>query len=224
MSYTFQFGEVFKHFPYLLEGALITLLVTFIAFFIGAAIGLVGAVTQRSGAVIPTRCVRAYVLFFTNTPALIQIFVLFYGLPDIGIVLSPILAVIIGLSLNAGAYLTDIMRSGLSSVRQTELDAAATLNMGRWQSFRFVVLPHLAQTIYPLLSNFFIWLLLGSSIGGLFGLNELTGRAIDVSSSNFRTIETFIVIAGIYVILTFVASGVLYLTGYICFRVKGKAF
>lgn len=222
MHYSFQFGEVIKHWPELLSGALITLLVAFLAFWIGCVIGLLGALAEQHARPGVRRMVRGYVVFFTNTPSLIQIFVLFYGLPDFGIVLSPMTAVLIGLSLNAGAYLTDIMRSGLVSVNKAELEAAETLNMSRMQRFRFVTLPHLAKTIYPLLSNFFIWILLGSSIGGLFGVNELTGAVIEISSSTFRSIESFAVAAGLYVVLTFIASAFLYAIGYWCFRVRAR--
>ncbi len=222
MHYSFQFGEVFKHWPDLLSGAIITLIVAFIAFWLGCVIGLLGAMAEQHAHRDVRKLVRGYVVFFTNTPSLIQIFVLFYGLPDIGIVLSPMTAVLTGLSLNAGAYLTDIMRSGLVSVSKTELEAAASLNMSAWQSFRYVTLPHLAKTIYPLLSNFFIWILLGSSIGGLFGVNELTGAVIEISSSTFRSIESFTVAAGLYVVLTFIASAFLYAIGYGCFRVRAR--
>ncbi|WP_158782161.1 amino acid ABC transporter permease [Pantoea sp. BAV 3049] len=222
MHYSFQFGEVLKHWPDLLTGALITLVVAFIAFWIGCTIGLLGALAEMHARSGMRKLVRGYVVFFTNTPSLIQIFVLFYGLPDVGIVLSPMTAVLIGLSLNAGAYLTDIMRSGLVSVSKTELEAAASLNMSAWQSFRYVTLPHLAKTIYPLLSNFFIWILLGSSIGGLFGVNELTGVVIEIGSSTFRSIESFAVAAGMYVVLTFIASAFLYAIGYWCFRVRAR--
>lgn len=222
MHYSFQFGEILKQWPELLAGAGVTLLVGFLAFWIGMLIGLAGALAQEQASGWIRKLVRGYVVFFTNTPSLIQIFVLFYGLPDIGIVLSPMAAVLIGLSLNAGAYLTDIIRGGLVSVKKAELEAAATLNMNGWQSFRYVTLPHLAATLYPMLSNFFIWILLGSSIGGLFGVNELAGKAIDISSTTMRSIEAFTVTAGIYVVLTFIASLFLYAVGYFCFRVRAR--
>lgn len=222
MHYSFQFGDILKAWPDLLAGAGVTLLVAFGAFWAGLAIGLAGALAQQHARPWVRRLVRSYVVFFTNTPSLIQIFILFYGLPDLGIVLSPMAAVLIGLALNAGAYLTDILRAGLVSVKQAELEAAATLNMSAWQSFRYVTLPHLAATLYPMLSNFFIWILLGSSIGGLFGVNELAGKAIDISSTTMRSIEAFSVTAGIYVVLTFIASLFLYALGYFCFRVRAR--
>jgi polar amino acid transport system permease protein len=166
----------------------------------------------------------SYVVFFTNTPALVQIFLLYYALPDAGIQLSSMTAVLIGLTLNAGAYLTEILRAGVISVRRSEMEAAMTLGMSRLQILRFVMLPHIARTIYAPLSNFFVWLVLGSSLAALFGVEELTGRAINISTANLRTIETFAVVAAIYVALTLLASGSLAVVGRVAFRVKAKIF
>jgi polar amino acid transport system permease protein len=141
-----------------------------------------------------------------------------------GVLLSPLTAVLIGLTLNSGAYLTEILRAGVTSVRRAELEAATTLGMSRLQQVRYVMLPHIARTIYAPLSNFFIWLVLGSSLAALFGVEELTGRAINVSTANLRSIETFLVVAGIYIVLTVIASSSLALVGRWAFRVKAKIF
>src|SRR5215213_44853 len=112
MSYSFDFAPVIEQLPYLLRGALITLQIAFTAFWIGAAIGVAGAVGKAWGRAPLRRSISGYVVFMTNTPALVQIFFLFYGLPSVGIVLSPLTAVLIGFSLNSGAYLTEIIRGG----------------------------------------------------------------------------------------------------------------
>ena len=129
-------------------------------------------------------------------------------------------AVVLALTLNSAAYLTEIIRAGVVSVRQNEIDAALTLNMGRLQILRYVLLPHIARTVFPPLSSFFIWLMLGSSIAALFGVEELTGRAINISTANLRTIETFLIVAVIYVVLTLLASGALRLLGRRVFGVR----
>jgi polar amino acid transport system permease protein len=224
MDYTFQFTEVFKEIPYLLGGAGITLLIAFVSFWGGTIIGIFGAVAKVYGSDLASRIASGYVVFFTNTPALVQIFLLYYALPDAGILLGPLTAVLIGLTLNAGAYLTEILRAGVISVRRSEMEAAATLGMSEWQVLRYVMLPHIAKTIYAPLSNFFVWLVLGSSLAALFGVEELTGRAINISTANLRSIETFTVVAAIYVILTVVASTSLALVGRWAFRVKAKVF
>ena len=105
-----------------------------------------------------------------------------------------------------------------------ELEAAETLGMSLWQTVRYVIAPHIAKTLYAPLSNFYIWIVLGSSMAGIFAVEELTGRAINVSSSTFRTIEVFTYTAGIYVVLTVVASALLALIGRHAFRVKARIF
>ncbi|MDE0061403.1 MAG: amino acid ABC transporter permease [Gammaproteobacteria bacterium] len=224
MDYTFQFSEVFAELPYLLGGAVVTLEIAFISFWGGAVIGLGGALAKVYGGPALKKTASTYVTALTNTPALVQIFLLYYALPDAGILLGSMTAVLIGLVLNAGAYLTEIIRAGIVSVRPSEMDAGVTLGMSRLQLVRYVMLPHTAKTIYAPLSNFFVWLVLGSSLAALFGVEELTGRAINVSTANLRSIETFAVVAVIYVVLTVMASASLALAGRLMFRVRAKVF
>lgn len=220
MDYTFQFEQVFPELPYLLGGALVTLQIAFVTFWVGAVIGVAGAVAKVYGGAVARRIASGYVTFFTNTPALVQVFLLYYALPDAGVLLESLAAVLIGLTLNAGAYLTEIIRAGVISVHRSEMEAAITLGMSRLQILRHVMLPHIARTIYAPLSNFFVWLVLGSSIAALFGVEELTGRAINISTTSLRSIETFTVVAVIYVALTLVASASLALVGRWAFRVR----
>lgn len=224
MDYTFQFSEVLDDLPYLLGGAAITLQIAFFTFWAGALIGIAGAIAKAYGGRFASKSASTYVIFFTNTPALVQIFLLYYALPDLGLLLSPMTAVLIGLTLNSGAYLTEILRAGVISVRESEMEAAMTLGMSRLQLLRYVMLPHIAKTIYAPLSNFFVWLVLGSSMAALFGVEELTGRAINISTANLRSIETFTVVAGIYVVLTVLASTSLALVGRWAFRVRARIF
>ncbi|MEZ5862573.1 MAG: amino acid ABC transporter permease [Geminicoccaceae bacterium] len=224
MTYTFQWGEALKHLPYLLGGAWLSLVLAFLGFWGGALIGLFGAVGKVYGGRLIYRIVDVYVVFFTNTPALVQIFFLFYALPEVGILLSPFTAVLIGLVLNSGAYLTEIQRAGFTSVRQTEIEAAEVLGMSLAQIVRYVIVPHIAKTLYAPLSSFYIWLVLGTSMAAIFGVEELTGRAINISSTNFRTIEVFSVTALIYIAITILASAVLALIGRYAFRVRAKIF
>jgi polar amino acid transport system permease protein len=224
MDYPFQFATVLDELPYLLGGAAVTLQIAFVSFWGGAVIGLFGAIAKVYGGDISRRIASGYVVAFTNTPALVQIFLLYYALPDAGILLDPLTAVLIGLVLNAGAYLTEILRAGVLSVRRSEIEAATTLGMSGVQIVRYVMLPHIAKTIYAPLSNFFVWLVLGSSLAALFGVEELTGRAINISTANLRSIETFTVVAVIYVVLTVIASSTLALVGRWGFRVRVKVF
>jgi polar amino acid transport system permease protein len=225
MNYTFQYGVVWDNFGALLEGAWLTFQLGILAFAGGLLIGLVCA-ALKSFAPQPFRfLVDSYVVFITNTPALIQIYFLYFGLPEFGIRWSSEACVLIGLILNAGAYLTLILRAGFLSVRKTELEAGVTLGMSIVQQIRYIIVPHIAKTIYPAVANFFIVILvMGTSIGAVIGVDELTGTAINLSTINYRWLEYFSVIAVMYVILTFVASIGLALFGRWAFRVKARVF
>jgi polar amino acid transport system permease protein len=220
MHYTLHYGEITGDLPYFLGGAWISLQLAVLAFAGGMALGLMGALAHVYGGPVLRRLSRVYVVFFTNTPQLVQIYVLFYGLPDLGILLSPFTAVLIGMTLNAGAYLTEIQRAGLASVRIEELDAAQTLGLGPLQSLRFVILPHMMRVLFAPLSNQFIIVTLGTSMAAIFGVEELTGRAFNVNATTFRSIEVFTTLAALYVLLTLVMTLALALVGRRLFRVR----
>lgn len=225
MDYNFHFYVVWRDFDKLLDGALLTFQIGLLAFWGGALIGLTLAALKTFGGRLATILVDTYVVFITNTPALIQIYFLYFGLAELGILWSNEFCVLFGLTLNAGAYLTMIMRAGFISVRQTEMEAGEVLGMSRLQQIRYIVAPHIAKTIYPALANFFIVILvMGTSIGAIIGVDELTGQAINLSSVNYRWLEYFSVAAGIYIVLTFIASFGLALMGRWAFRVKAKIF
>ena len=186
---------------------------------------IVGAALKTYGNRLLWGLAQAYVVFFTNTPALIQIYFLYFGLPEVGIRWSGYTCVLIGLTLNAGAYLTEIMRAGFISVHRQELEAGETLGMSLVQQIRYIIVPHIVRHIYPAIANFFIVILvMGTSIGAVIGVDELTGQAINISTENYRWLEMFTVVAGIYVVLTFIASLSLALFGRLAFRVKVKVF
>jgi polar amino acid transport system permease protein len=224
MAYTLQFGQVTPYIGYLAGGAWLALQLAAIAFAVGWAIGLFCAATLHYGPWLPRKIVRAYVVFFLNTPLLVQIFFIFFALPDWGVFLTSFQAVVIGMSLNAGAYLTEIQRAGFKSIRREETDAAETLGFSRLQTIRHVIAPHICKVLFPPLSNQYIILTMTTSIAALFGVEELTGRAYNVNAQTFRALEIFSIAALYYVALTIFASAVLYGVGRRVFRIKGRVF
>jgi len=220
MSYTLQYGQIWPYLPTLAAGALLSLQIAFLAFCGGLLIGTAGAAALTFGGSMIRRVVRAYVTFLTNTPQLVQIYFLYFALPDAGILLSSYAAVLIGMTLNAGAYLTDIQRAGFESVRASEMEAAQVLGFSRMQQIRFVVLPHVARVLFPPLSNQYILMTLGTSMAAIFGVEELTGRAFNISAQTFRSIEVFSVTAGFYVVITLAATTILGLIGRFAFRAR----
>jgi polar amino acid transport system permease protein len=224
MSYTFQWGQAFGHVPYLVGGAFVALYLALIAFALGMAIGTLCASVKSFGPRWAVALVNGYVSFFTNTPMLVQIFFIFYALPDFGILVSAYQAVIIGMALNAGAYLTEIQRAGFQSVAKGELDAAETLGFTRLQTIRLVIVPHVLKTLYAPLANHYIVMSLGTSIAAIFGIEELTGRALNINAVTFRTFEIFSIAAALYILMTIFASLALYAFGRWMFRVKARIF
>lgn len=222
MNYSLQFGQIAADVPYILWGAWPTLWITFVTFFAAAALGLFIAMARLKGGPLASRLAGIWVTLTTNSPLFVVLFFLFNGLPNWGILLSPIVATLIAFIAISSGYLAEIQRGGIQSVRQAELDAAETLGMSRLQMLRFVIAPHVIKTTYPALSNFFIFTMLGTSMASLVGVNELTGRAIEVSSRTFRSIEVFSLVAVTYVVLSLFASAALALVGRWLFRVKAR--
>jgi polar amino acid transport system permease protein len=222
MNYNLQFGQIAADIPYILSGAWPTLWITFVTFFLASSLGLFVAMARLKGGVVASRLAGLWVTLTTNSPLFVVLFFLFNGLPEWGILLSPIAATLIAFIAISSGYLAEIQRGGIQSVHRAELDAAETLGMSRMQLLRFVIAPHVIKTTYPALSNFFIFTMLGTSMASLVGVNELTGRAIEVSSRNFRSIEVFTVVALTYVALSILASISLALAGRIFFRVKTR--
>jgi polar amino acid transport system permease protein len=224
MSYTLHFGQVLQYVPYLVQGAWISFQIAFLAFLGGMVIGLMGATAKMFGGPWLRGFVSAYTAFFMNTPQLVQIYFFFFALPQAGILLDPYEAVLIGMTLNAGAYSAEIQRAGFLSVHKAELEAAETIGFSLLQTVWYVILPHICRVLFPPLSNHYIIMTLGTSMAAIFGVEELTGRAFNVNARTFRSIEIFTVTAGIYVLVTIVASFLLLLLGRWLFRVKGKIF
>ncbi|MDE1568861.1 amino acid ABC transporter permease [Aquabacter sediminis] len=220
MSYTLQYGQIWPFLPRLLEGAVVSLQIAVLAFCGGLLIGTACAAIRSFGPKWLSRVVGLYVVFFTNTPQLVQIYFLYFALPDMGILLSSFAAVVIGMTLNAGAYLTEIQRAGFESRRAPEMEAAEVMGFTRLQQIRYVILPHVARVLFPPLSNQFIIVTLGTSMAAVFGVEELTGEAFNINSQTFRSIEVFTVTAGIYVVLTLAASLALAFMGRALFRAR----
>ena len=220
MGYTLIYSQVTEYIPYLLAGAWISLQIVILAFSGGMFFGLILASIKTFGNLTLRRIVSFYVTFFTNTPQLVQIYFLFFALPEIGILLSPFVAVLIGMTLNAAAYMCEIQRAGFLSIRQNELDAARTMSFSIVQQVRFVILPHIMKVLFPPLSNHYILMTLGTSMAAIFGVEELTGRAFNINSETFRSVEIFSITALVYIIITFIATLLLAIIGKYFFKAK----
>ncbi|ATA20464.1 amino acid ABC transporter membrane protein 1 (PAAT family) [Gibbsiella quercinecans] len=219
-----NFQPLLDQLPYLLGGAWVSLQIAVLAFAFGMIIALCCTAILRYGPRLAGQVVNAYVVFATNTPQLVQIYFLFFALPEVGILLSPFTAVLIGATFNAGAYLCEIQRAGFDSVHRLEVEAAEVLGFSRMQIIRYVILPHVMKVMFRPLSNQFIVMTLGTSMASMFGVEELTGRTYNLSSETYLSVEAFSIAAVLYIIITIMATLALAVVGRFLFRAKIEAF
>lgn len=219
-----NFQPLLDQLPYLLGGAWVSLQIAVLAFAFGMIIALCCTAILRYGPRSAGQVVNAYVVFATNTPQLVQIYFLFFALPEVGILLSPFTAVLIGATFNAGAYLCEIQRAGFDSVHCLEVEAAEVLGFSRMQIIRYVILPHVMKVMFRPLSNQFIVMTLGTSMASMFGVEELTGRTYNLSSETYLSVEAFSIAAVLYIIITIMATLALAVVGRFLFRAKIEAF
>ena len=169
---------------------------------LAVALGLLAALAKAS-AVAPLRWLsHCYVEFIRNTPVLLQIFIIFFGLPSLGITMSAFTAGVLALGINVGAYLSETFRAGIQSVPKGQLEAAWILGISRRQVFLSVVLPQAARAVWPAIINNLIQLLLGTSLLSAIALPELTGTATVINARTLLYIQTFSVVALVYLLLS----------------------
>ncbi len=196
-----QFGPVLAAWPVLLDGALLTLELSAGTIVLGtaAAIGLAAA---RDLGPRPLRwLIDGYIELIRNTPLLVQLFIVFFGLPALGIHLGAPAASLLGLTLNLAAYAAEILRAGIVSVHKSQVEAGLSLALTRRQVFQHVVLPPAIAKVWPALSGQYILLMLASSICSFISAEELTGVASLVEQQTFRSFETYICVTVLYLVL-----------------------
>jgi len=197
------FGPVMSRLPELLDGALDTLVLSGQSIAIGLAIGLSVALVRVNGPRWANIAGSIYVEAFRNTPLLVQLFLLFFALPFAGLRLSANTAAVIAISLNLGAYSTEIFRAGLLAIPKTQIEAGLALGMSRFQVMRYVVIVPALRIIYPALTGQLTLTLLGTSLVSAISATDLTLAGSMIESQTFRSLETFILVAILYIAMTF---------------------
>ena len=201
MNYRFNFRDVFANFDMLLEGALLTLQLSAITMLFGLVLGILGALARTWGPAPVRLAATTYVETVRNTPLLIQLFLVFFGLPSAGIRLSADTAAMVALAINLGAYSTEIIRAGIQAIHKSQIEAGLSLGLSRLQVFRYVVLFPALKVIYPALASQFVLLMLATSIVSQIAAQELFHMASIIQSRTFRDFEVYIVTAGMYLAL-----------------------
>jgi polar amino acid transport system permease protein len=169
---------------------------------LAVVLALLGALGRLSNNAIANGVSGFYISLIRGTPLLVQIFIWFLGLPRLGIILSPMVAGILALGINYGAYMTEIFRAGMQAIGKGQHEAAQALGMSRPQTLRRIVLPQAFRIVIPPIGNQFIAMMKDSSLVMIMGVWELTFRANKIGRQYFRSMETFIIAAAFYWILT----------------------
>jgi polar amino acid transport system permease protein len=202
MRITFDFLAVLAHWPMLLKGVAWTLGLTVISAVIGVAVGTACAWVRSQGPAWLKAIVGTYVELIRNTPFIVQLFFIFFGLPAAGFRLSPEVASIIAMVVNLGAYATEIIRAGIEATPRGQVEAALSLALTRAQIFIRVVLPPALRKVWPALVSQIIIVMLGSAVCGQISTEELSYAANLIQSRNFRAFEAFIIATAIYLVLS----------------------
>ena len=202
MNYKFDFSFLADKWPAFVQGAWLTIQLTVVAIALGFVVGTLCAVLRVYGGPIVRRLVGAYVEIIRNTPLLVQIFIVYFGIASLGVKLSAETSAIIALVINVGAYTTEIMRAGFESIPKTQIDAGDCLGLKRVQVISHIVLLPAMERVYPALTSQFVLLMLASSITSQISAEELTAIAGIVQSDTYRSFEVYIVVALVYLALS----------------------
>ncbi len=209
MNYRFDFTAVLDYLPLIGRGILFTLALTAVGAVFGILIGIVGSVC-RAWKIRPFNYFFAgYVEAIRNTPFLVQLFFIFFGLPGLGVKLDDWQAAALTMVINLGAYCTEIIRSGVQATPRGQIEAAQALAMTRAQIFRKVVMRPALQKVWPSIASQVVIVMLGSSVCSQIGAEELTFAANFIQSRNFRAFETYFVVAAVYLLMAIVLRRVL---------------
>ena len=188
--------------PVLLLAAVTTVQITIGGFVVALLIGLLGAVLQSFRSRLLRAAVAVYVDVFRAVPVLTQLFIIYFGLTDIGIRLDPIPAAIVGFGLNGGALLTEVFRAGIGSVHQGQLEAAQMIGMTRLGALRIVILPQAMRVVLPPLGNFAIGLLKDTALASAVAAPELMFRARNLVDKTFLSSQIYLTVAVIYLAMS----------------------
>ena len=217
MAYQFDFLWLLDYYPVLLKGIRITIQLIAIGAVFGIALGIACAWVRALGPSWLKPVVAGYVELIRNTPFLIQLFFIFFGLPSLGIQMSELTAANLAMIVNLGAYSCEIVRAGIQATPKGQFEAGASLAMTPFQTFWHVVLIPSLQRIWPALSSQVIIVMLGSAVVSQIAAEDLTFAANFIQSRSFRAFEAYFVTTIIYLLLAILLRQALLLVGAMIF-------
>ncbi len=201
MDYSFQLRDVWANFDLLIDGAVLTVWLSALTMAVALPVGIIGAL-MRTSEIRPLRAMAGvYVETIRNTPLLVQLFIVYFGLASLGLRFGALEAAIMALIINLGAYLSEIIRAGIQAIHRSQIEAGLSLGLSKLQVFRYVVLFPALKITFPALSSQFILLLLATSIVSQIGVEELFHMGGFIESRTFRSFEVYFIVAVLYLIL-----------------------
>ena len=204
MAYKFQFRDVFAQHAAIVDGLVLTLQLSAGVITLGFLLGTVTAAVLVYGRPWARRIAAGYVEMIRNTPLIVQLFLLFFGLPSLGLQLDVITASVIALTINLTAYTAEIVRAGLESIPRSQIEAGISLGLTGPQVFRHVVLLPALKNVYPSLTSQFVLMMLATSVVSQISAAELFHAGSIIQSRTFRDFEVYTVIAVLYLCLSLV--------------------
>ncbi|GAB1575442.1 amino acid ABC transporter permease [Bordetella petrii] len=190
----------------LAEGSLWTLALFFCSAFLAVALGLLVCLCRLSRSPLLSRAARCYIEVIRGTPLLLQLFYIYYGLPELGVVINAFVAGVLGLTLNFGAYLAELFRSGIQSVDAGQYEAARALGLGKVQRLRNIVLPQALRTIFPALGNYALVLVKETSLVAVISVYELMRAGEMLAGATFQALTVYTLVGIIYFCMCAVLS------------------
>jgi polar amino acid transport system permease protein len=204
MSIQLDFPAVLERWPSFLAGAALTLELAVFATVLGALFGTLAAIGRGSHSALIASACKVYVESIRNTPLLVQIFLVYFGLASLGLKLSAFTVAVAALTINVGAYTAEIMRAGFEAIPRGQIEAAEGLALSRLQIYWHIILLPAIEKVYPALTSQFVLLMLASSVCSQISAEELTAVANYIQSDTYRAFETYIIVAVLYIILSLV--------------------
>ena len=203
MDYQFQWRPVLRSLPDMLWGALVTIEIAGLAMSLGTILAILIALGKRSGKKYLTWPADVWIETARNTPALFQIYLLYFGLGSLGLQLGSYAALLLGITFNNAGYLAETFRGGFSAVPETQTRAARSLGLGAAQTMWNIVLPQMLRAVFHAMTNQMVWSILMSSLGVVVGLTtDLTGVTQKLNVVTYRTFEYFFVAACLYYLIS----------------------
>lgn len=197
---------IVHYFPFLVSGAVLTLKISVLSLVLGLAFGLTAALCKLAHNPLLRWPAIFYIWLIRSTPLLVQLFIIYFGFPQIGIDLGPFLSGVLGLAMNVGAYNAETIRGGIISVPKGQAEAARSLGMSSVQSMRRIILPQALRMIIPPLGNNFVILIKDTSLVSTITVVELTLTAQRLIGSTYKPFEMYVMAAVLYAVLTSAAS------------------